>query len=116
MGSAVRLGDRSQEPEHHVGDDGVDRPRAGHPVDMSRLGRPLGTVRWIAHQVVWGIRSVSDCRSLVRYTSDVILYHILDVIALPWADNERHIRLKDGTDLTYRLNRGDSKHSGSVGG
>ena len=73
----------------------------------SRLLRPFRFIRGIGHEVAGGWRVTADLRSFVRLAVDVLQFRVLGLVDLPWRDLERHIRLRGGIELTYRLNRGD---------
>jgi FkbM family methyltransferase len=69
--------------------------------------RILRTARGIYHQVSWGVRNLADIRSILRYSGDVVLYHILAFKDTKSAGRERSVRLRGDVELCYRLNRGD---------
>jgi FkbM family methyltransferase len=50
-------------------------------------------------------RVIGDRRSLLRYAVDIALYRVLRLV--PIAPRPRTITLRDGSVVTYRLNRGD---------
>ena len=66
----------------------------------------------IVRETAGAARVVADPRSFVRYASDVILYRVLRVI--PMAPRLRTVRLRDGSRVTYRLNRGDIRTVGEI--
>jgi FkbM family methyltransferase len=59
----------------------------------------------ICREITGAAHAMGDLRSFARYATDVILYRLLRVVTL--APRLRTIRLRDGTLITYRLNRGD---------
>ena len=69
--------------------------------------RIFRVVRGVGRQVHWGIRNAADFSSLVRYSIDVVMFHVLAVSPLAFAGRERTINLRRGVQLHYRLNRGD---------
>jgi FkbM family methyltransferase len=75
------------------------------PADLAR--RLVRTAGGIRDELAWGFRACADLRSLVRYLSDVLLYRVLAFVDIGGGRRVREIRLRDGTRLTYRLNRGD---------
>ena len=68
----------------------------------------------IAREMAGAARVAADPRSFVRYASDVILYRVLRVI--PMAPRLRTILLRDGSRVTYRLNRGDIRTVNEIWG
>ena len=64
-----------------------------------------GTVRAVGREIAGAARIAGDRRSFLRYAGDVILYRVLRLVPLP--ARLRTIRLRDGSRITYRLNRGD---------
>jgi len=58
-------------------------------------------------QIRWAAGISADGLSFLTLSSDFVLYRLLRIA--PWMrrDRLRTIRLRDGTFLTYRLNRGD---------
>jgi FkbM family methyltransferase len=71
---------------------------------IARRG-PLGRAAGVAHEL-----SVLRQFRLVywpRLFSDILLYRVMHFVRLPWEDAARTVRMRDGTWLTYRLNRGD---------
>jgi FkbM family methyltransferase len=74
------------------------------PADAAR--RIAGAIGEIRKELSWGVRACADLRSLIRYAIDVVAYRILAFVDLG-GPRLREIRLRGGTSLTYRLNRGD---------
>jgi FkbM family methyltransferase len=75
-----------------------------HPADaVRRVARAAGEIRT---EVAWGLTACANWRSRLRYGFDVLMYRALAFVDLG-ASRVREIRLRDGTTLTYRLNRGD---------
>lgn len=74
---------------------------------LHRELHPLGTVRAISRELAQGLRVSADVRSAARFATDVLLYRALQLGDLPTMNRERTITLHGGTELTYRLNRGD---------
>lgn len=67
----------------------------------------LERVRGIAREL-GGARTIAGNRgSLARLAADIGLYRVLRFEDLRASDRTRQVRLRDGTTLTYRLNRGD---------
>lgn len=67
----------------------------------------LRTLRGVTSQIGVARDLAADRRSFARLAGDFVLYRVLRIARLPSLDQERRIRLKNGVDLTYRLNRGD---------
>jgi FkbM family methyltransferase len=81
-------------------------------VDLG-IRRPADLLRRIATasaeirtEVAWGLRACADLGSTLRYVFDVLIYRALAFVDLG-TSRLREITLRDGTSLTYRLNRGD---------
>ena len=72
----------------------------------SAAKRAARTTRGMWDELAWGTRTCADPSSLARYVLDVFLYRVLSFVDLG-GRRLRRIRLRDGTVLTYRLNRGD---------
>lgn len=70
--------------------DRIMRPLVGIPVEMAGA---------------W--RIAADVQSFLTYARDIVLYRLLLVGRERWGYRERRIRLRDGSNVTYRLNRGD---------
>ncbi len=69
-----------------------------------RITRPLvGVPREMAG--AW--RIAADKRSFLTYARDIVLYRLLPVGGNRWGNGKRRIRLRDGSTVIYRLNRGD---------
>jgi FkbM family methyltransferase len=62
-------------------------------------------LRGIAREVAGASRIAADLRSFARLALDAILYRLLRF--LPPTNRRRHVRLRGGVRITYRLNRGD---------
>lgn len=79
------------------------------PPGFKRLSRVLGitTMRAIAREVYYAQLITANTGSFIRLASDVLLFRVLRVGGSPIQDRERTIHLRNGTVLTYRLNRGD---------
>lgn len=75
--------------------------------DWTRWPRPFRTVVGILHESAGAVRIAGDLRSFVRLLGDILLFRLLGVLSLPGRNRDREIRLKDGTRIVYRLNRGD---------
>jgi len=74
---------------------------------MDRVRKPRRFVRGLAWEFRSARRHASDRRSLVRLSSDIVLFRVLFFIpALGRRGRSRRVRL-DGASITYRLNRGD---------
>ena len=69
--------------------------------------RAAVTVAGFGRELVGAHRLAGDVRSWLRWSLDVVLYRVLRLVELPSADSERRIRLANGDEVTYRLNRGD---------
>lgn len=54
---------------------------------------------------IW--RLAADWRSFLQFAIDALAYRAARVATLPVCTRQRTVRFKDGTELTYRLNRGD---------
>jgi FkbM family methyltransferase len=70
------------------------------------MNRTVGLVRGIGREMAMAFRHVS-ARSFPRYAIDIVLYRYMRVRVPKRADARRTIRLKNGVQLVYRLNRGD---------
>jgi FkbM family methyltransferase len=62
----------------------------------------------------WARRSCATRRSLVTYARDVVLLRLLRVWPRLASSRVRRIRLRDGSVLAYRGNRGDIRSIGEV--
>jgi FkbM family methyltransferase len=69
-----------------------------------RIVRPLVG---IPREAIGAWRIAADPRSFLRYARDIVLYRALALGGDRWRNRERQIRLRDGSSVTYRLNRGD---------
>jgi FkbM family methyltransferase len=69
-----------------------------------RIVRPLVG---IPRETIGAWRIAADLRSFLRYARDIVLYRVLLLGGDRWSNHERQIRLRDGSTVTYRLNRGD---------
>lgn len=72
-----------------------------------RAPRPFRTVLGILYELAGAVRLAGDLRSFGRLSCDVLLFRLIGRLNIPGANRERRIRLRDGIDITYRLNRGD---------
>lgn len=72
-----------------------------------RLWRPLSTIRATTREIRLAIHLGADWRSRGRLATDVVLFRLLSFISLPNRDRPRRIRLRHGSPIVYRLNRGD---------
>jgi FkbM family methyltransferase len=83
------------------------------PADLlRRVSIAAGEIR---AELAWGLRECAGLRSKIRYAIDVLMYRVLAFVDLG-ADRFREIQLRDGTSLTYRLNRGDIRLVGEIFG
>jgi FkbM family methyltransferase len=76
--------------------------RKGH---RKRLGRVVITLRALWESLTFGVRRLA-WRSFPGWIVDVFHYRLLRVLPLG-EGRRRSIRLKDGTQLNYEMNRGD---------
>jgi FkbM family methyltransferase len=67
----------------------------------------LDRARGIWRELVGARDIAGDSASLARLAADIGLYRALRFEDLRASDRARHVRLHDGTAITYRLNRGD---------
>jgi len=65
------------------------------------------TIHNIVNEIGHARRLCADLPSLLRWSSDIVLFRLLRVIDCPGHDRPRTITLKGDLQLTYRLNRGD---------
>jgi FkbM family methyltransferase len=70
----------------------------------SRRG-PLRRVAGIGHEL--SVLSRFRLAHWPRLFSDIVLFRVMRFVRLPWEDAARTVHMRDGTSLTYRLNRGD---------
>jgi FkbM family methyltransferase len=75
--------------------------------DWTRWPPPFRTFVGILHESAGAVRIVGDLRSLIRLLVDILLFRVLGLFSIPGRNRDREIRLKDGTRIVYRLNRGD---------
>jgi FkbM family methyltransferase len=52
-------------------------------------------------------RLTADWKSFARLATDFALYRLMRFVRLPGSDGLRSVRLREGVELYYRLNRGD---------
>ncbi|HKN94506.1 MAG TPA: FkbM family methyltransferase [Thermoleophilaceae bacterium] len=71
------------------------------------MGTVLERGRGIARELAGARRIAHGGGSFARITADIGLYRALRFGDIPGRDGVRRIRLRDGTVLSYRLNRGD---------
>ena len=70
----------------------------------ARLGL---TFAGIHHELSGSRRLAADAGSFVRFASDALGYRAQRILRHGGGTRRRTVRFKDGTELTYRLNRGD---------
>jgi FkbM family methyltransferase len=63
--------------------------------------------RGIARELAGARRIARGGSSVARLSADIGLYRALRFGEIPGSDSLRRIRLRDGTSISYRLNRGD---------
>ena len=68
---------------------------------------PFRTILGIAHESAAAVRMAGDFRSLGRLLADILLFRLLRLFDLPGRNRERHVVLRNGIRIVYRLNRGD---------
>jgi FkbM family methyltransferase len=68
---------------------------------------PLRTGMAIRRELTAARHLTANSRSLLQFAMDILLFRALRIGDLPGMDRERRILLRDGIELTYRLNRGD---------
>lgn len=64
-------------------------------------------IRALWQDLTGAARIAADTRSFLRLTADFLLYRPMKFFRPPGLNRERHIRLRSGVTITYRLNRGD---------
>jgi FkbM family methyltransferase len=80
--------------------------RMNHNGGFSRY-HAAASFRGILAEARSGWKRTAGPRDFGRYFADILLYRVLSVRSLPGSGRERRIRLRDGVEITYRLNRGD---------
>ena len=76
------------------------------PAPSARAARASVTVRGIRDMLTAGLPAMADARLRARWAGDVLLYSVLRLTDVG-LDRPRTVRLKDGSVVHYRLNRGD---------
>jgi FkbM family methyltransferase len=71
------------------------------------IDRIQNTARGLGHELRGGFNLTGDLPSFLRFASDVFLSRLIGRVPLPNTNRDRAIRLRDGIELHYRLNRGD---------
>jgi FkbM family methyltransferase len=66
---------------------------------------PLAHVRGIAHEL--SVLRLFGLADWARLFGDILLFRVMRFARLPREDAPRTVNMRDGTVLTYRLNRGD---------
>ncbi len=79
---------------------------AARPSPRAPLARAGVTLRGIADMLRLGLPAMADARSRARWSADVLLYRAMRISDLG-LDRPRTLRLRDGTTVHYRQNRGD---------
>lgn len=69
--------------------------------------RPILTTQAVAHEMAGAVRLADGGGTLARHATDILLYRVMRLVKLPSANAERTVRLKNGVEIVYRLNRGD---------
>jgi FkbM family methyltransferase len=69
--------------------------------------RAVRTLGHVVAELRWAARTCAGPRSLATYVCDVLLLRVLRFVPALGGERLRTIRLRDGTVLTYRGNRGD---------
>jgi len=72
-----------------------------------RLPPPFRTVLGVLHEWLGALRLAADLSSTARMMTDTLLFRLLGLVHVPGEGKERCVRLKDGVEITYRLDRGD---------
>lgn len=65
------------------------------------------TLTGIYGEVAGGLRLAADLRSFAQFASDALAYRARRLLNINSRTRRRTVKFKDGTELTYRLNRGD---------
>lgn len=72
-----------------------------------RKWHPGTTAGAVVRELRSTLQLCAGVRSKVRLSADVVLFRALRMMRLPNEGRRRSVRLRDGTTITYRLNRGD---------
>jgi FkbM family methyltransferase len=67
----------------------------------------VGLIQQIAHDLSGAKKIAADWPSLRTYAVDVFFHRLLRIVDVRSSDEERAVRVKGGTEITYRRNRGD---------